>query len=70
LLEECEQAVGPSRSRNLDNGALLTWAEELGLDRAVQLLEESLKEQKATAQALTKLAEASTWKRKGIDEER
>jgi ferritin-like metal-binding protein YciE len=38
-------------------GTLRTWAEELGLDRAVQLLEATLKEEKATDEALTELAE-------------
>ena len=37
-------------------GTLRTWAEELGLDQAVGLLEETLEEEKATDQALTELA--------------
>jgi ferritin-like metal-binding protein YciE len=39
-------------------GTLRTWAEELGLDKAVQLLETTLKEEKETDQALTELAES------------
>ena len=38
-------------------GTLRTWAEELGLDKAVQLLETTLKEEKETDEALTQLAE-------------
>jgi ferritin-like metal-binding protein YciE len=38
-------------------GTLSTWAQELGLDDAVELLEETLTEEKTTDQALTKLAE-------------
>jgi ferritin-like metal-binding protein YciE len=38
-------------------GTLRTWAEELGLEQAVPLLEATLKEEKATDQALTELAE-------------
>ena len=38
-------------------GTLRTWAEELGLNDAVQLLQETLDEEEATDQALTKLAE-------------
>jgi len=39
-------------------GTLRTWAGELGLDEAVALLEETLEEEKATDEALTKLAES------------
>jgi ferritin-like metal-binding protein YciE len=39
-------------------GALRAWAEELGLNKAVSLLDATLKEEKATDQALTKLAES------------
>ena len=39
-------------------GTLRTWAEELGLDEAVALLEETLEEEKATDEALTQLAES------------
>ena len=39
-------------------GTLRTWAEELGLDDAVSLLQETLDEEKATDQALTKIAES------------
>ena len=39
-------------------GTLRTWAEELGLDDAVALLEETLEEEKATDEALTQLAES------------
>jgi ferritin-like metal-binding protein YciE len=39
-------------------GTLRTWAEELGLDKAVQLLQATLEEEKATDQALTELAES------------
>jgi ferritin-like metal-binding protein YciE len=38
-------------------GTLSTWAEELGLPEAVKLLEATLREEKATDEALTKLAE-------------
>ena len=40
-------------------GTLRTWAEELGLDDAAILLEETLSEEKATDEALTQLAEAT-----------
>ena len=40
-------------------GTLKTWAGELGLDEAVQLLEETLAEEKATDEALTELAETA-----------
>ncbi|MBN9010792.1 MAG: ferritin-like domain-containing protein [Rhizobiales bacterium] len=39
-------------------GTLRTWAEELGLDDAVPLLEATLKEEKATDQTLTEIAES------------
>jgi ferritin-like metal-binding protein YciE len=39
-------------------GTLRTWAEELGLDEAVSLLQETLDEERATDEALTALAEA------------
>ena len=39
-------------------GTLRTWAEELGLNDAVSLLQETLDEEKATDQALTKIAES------------
>jgi ferritin-like metal-binding protein YciE len=38
-------------------GTLRTWAEELGLDDAAKLLQETLDEEEATDQALTELAE-------------
>ena len=38
-------------------GTLRTWAEELGLDEAVELLGATLDEEKATDEALTELAE-------------
>jgi ferritin-like metal-binding protein YciE len=38
-------------------GTLRTWAEELGLSQAVELLDKTLEEEKATDQALTELAE-------------
>jgi ferritin-like metal-binding protein YciE len=40
-------------------GTLKTWAKELGLDDAVNLLEETLQEEKKTDEALTELAESS-----------
>ena len=40
-------------------GALMAWAEELGLDDAVTLLEETLEEEKATDQALTEIAKTA-----------
>jgi len=39
-------------------GTLRTWAEELGLDEAVALLQETLDEEEATDEALTALAES------------
>ena len=39
-------------------GTLRTWAGELGLDKAVQLLEATLKEEKETDEVLTELAES------------
>jgi ferritin-like metal-binding protein YciE len=39
-------------------GTLKTWARELGMDDAVDLLEEILEEEKKTDQLLTELAEA------------
>ena len=39
-------------------GTLRTWAEELGLNDAVSLLQQTLEEEKATDQALTKIAES------------
>jgi ferritin-like metal-binding protein YciE len=39
-------------------GTLKTWAEELGLNDAVQLLDETLQEEKETDQALTEIAES------------
>jgi ferritin-like metal-binding protein YciE len=38
-------------------GTLRTWAEELGLEKAAKLLEATLKEEKATDEALTQIAE-------------
>ena len=40
-------------------GTLKRWAEQLGLDEAAGLLEETLEEEKNTDQALTELAEAT-----------
>jgi ferritin-like metal-binding protein YciE len=40
-------------------GTLRAWAEELGLDDAANLLDETLKEEEATDKALTELAEAA-----------
>jgi ferritin-like metal-binding protein YciE len=40
-------------------GTLIAWAEELGLEQAVPLLQETLEEEKATDQALTKIAESA-----------
>jgi ferritin-like metal-binding protein YciE len=40
-------------------GTLCAWAEELGLRRAVSLLQKTLDEEKATDEALTELAEAA-----------
>ena len=39
-------------------GTLRTWAEEMGLDDAAKLLQETLDEEEATDQSLTELAEA------------
>jgi ferritin-like metal-binding protein YciE len=40
-------------------GTLIAWAEELGLSKAVPLLEATLDEEKATDEALTQLAEVA-----------
>jgi ferritin-like metal-binding protein YciE len=40
-------------------GTLRTWAGELGLDKAVRLLDETLGEEKATDEALSELAETA-----------
>jgi len=40
-------------------GTLKTWAKELGLDDAVELLDETLAEEKKTDETLTKLAESA-----------
>lgn len=40
-------------------GTLKTWAEELGLSEAARLLGQTLSEEKATDQTLTKIAESS-----------
>jgi len=39
-------------------GALRAWAEELGLEDAIPLIDETLEEEKATDQALSELAES------------
>jgi len=40
-------------------GTLIAWAEELGLDDAVSLLEETLEEEEATDEALTEIAKTA-----------
>src|SRR6185369_5079219 len=40
-------------------GTLIAWAEELGLDDAVSLLEDTLEEEKATDEALTEIAKSA-----------
>ena len=40
-------------------GTLIAWAEELGLDDAVALLEETLEEEEATDKALTEIAKTA-----------
>jgi ferritin-like metal-binding protein YciE len=40
-------------------GTLRTWAEELGLDDAASLLQETLKEEEATDEALTEIAKTA-----------
>ncbi len=40
-------------------GTLKTWAEELGLDEAVMLFDETLQQEKMTDEALTKIAETA-----------
>ena len=40
-------------------GTLITWAEELGLNDAVSLLEETLEEEEATDEALTEIAKTA-----------
>ena len=47
-------------------GTMRTWAEELGLDEAVSLLDATLEEEKATDEALTELAEVGGQPRGGI----
>jgi ferritin-like metal-binding protein YciE len=39
-------------------GTLIAWAEKLGMDDATRLLEETLAEEKATDEKLTRLAES------------
>lgn len=41
------------------NGALVAWAEQLGLEEAKKLLNETLDEEKKTDQRLSQLAEAN-----------
>ena len=41
-------------------GTLIAWAEELGLDDAVSLLEETLEEEEATDKALTEIAKTAS----------
>ncbi len=40
-------------------GMMIAWAEELGLDDAVSLLEETLEEEEATDEALTEIAKTA-----------
>ena len=40
-------------------GTLIAWAEQLGMNQAVQLLKQTLEEEKKTDAALNKLAEAA-----------
>jgi ferritin-like metal-binding protein YciE len=40
-------------------GTLITWADELGLAKAVDLLDETLQEEKKTDEALTELAQTA-----------
>jgi ferritin-like metal-binding protein YciE len=40
-------------------GTMIAWAEELGLDEAVSLLEETLEEEEATDEALTEIAKTA-----------
>ena len=40
-------------------GTLIAWAEKLGHEDAVELLSETLEEEKATDEALTELAETT-----------
>jgi ferritin-like metal-binding protein YciE len=40
-------------------GTLKTWAEELGLNDAASLLDETLQQERMTDQALTKIAETA-----------
>jgi len=40
-------------------GTLIAWAEELGLDDAVSLLEETLEQEEATDEALTEIAKTA-----------
>jgi ferritin-like metal-binding protein YciE len=40
-------------------GTLKSWAEQLGLERAAELLEETLEEEKKTDQLLTRIAEST-----------
>jgi ferritin-like metal-binding protein YciE len=49
-------------------GTLVAWAEKLGLEDAVQLLQETLDEEKATDEALTELAESAINEEAEIEE--
>jgi ferritin-like metal-binding protein YciE len=40
-------------------GTLRAWAEELGLNQAVELLQETLQEEEATDEALTEIAKSA-----------
>ncbi len=50
-------------------GTLLSWAQELGLDEAVTLLQETLDEEEATDEALSELAETVVNQEADEDEE-
>jgi ferritin-like metal-binding protein YciE len=50
-------------------GTLKAWAEQLGLDDAVELLQATLEEEEATDEALTELAEAVINQQAEVEEE-
>jgi len=49
-------------------GTLRTWAEELGLDEAASLLQETLEEEEATDKALSELADSLNQEAKEMEE--
>jgi ferritin-like metal-binding protein YciE len=54
----CRRWRRPHRTRSSNYGTLRTWAEELGLSDAAEFLEATLREEKATDETLTQIAES------------